>query len=233
MRRAACTDPVVRFGEPDRLDDLDPTFGEGWLLDSWDDPQAKDVHQPLHRGRPVGWTAPLPDGLWGAAGHIAAEHQGEQAARILTGSASGARTHRSTGEALDALLRSHAERERTPRVPTLTLGPATGRKNPTDRGLGTPERSYALGDGLVHLTWPTAPSVQALEQRGRLVGWTEVYDNDGSWIVLINGHPVADAADNLPLLSTNPNDALTLLRLALERDFGSIPPGWVLPRPVG
>ncbi|MQS15968.1 hypothetical protein F7Q99_27875 [Streptomyces kaniharaensis] len=48
-----------------------------------------------------------------------------------------------------------------------------------------------------------------------------------------DGTVVTDAADNLPLLSTNPDDALILLRLALERDLGSIPPGWVLPRPVG
>jgi hypothetical protein len=72
-RRAACTIPTVRFGEPDRLDDLSPTFGEDWLLASWDDPRAEDIHQLLHRGRPVGWTAPLPDGPWGAAGRRVAK----------------------------------------------------------------------------------------------------------------------------------------------------------------
>ncbi|MFD8595951.1 hypothetical protein ACFV1L_13180 [Kitasatospora sp. NPDC059646] len=57
-----CTTPSIRFGEPDLLHDLGPTPGEGWLAASWDGPHAEDVHQLLHRGRPVGWTTPLPDG---------------------------------------------------------------------------------------------------------------------------------------------------------------------------
>ncbi|MFG3227347.1 hypothetical protein ACGF07_21515 [Kitasatospora sp. NPDC048194] len=56
----------MRFGDPDRLGDLDLAVGEGWLLASWDDPQAEDVHLLLYRGRPIGWTAPLPDGPWRA-----------------------------------------------------------------------------------------------------------------------------------------------------------------------
>ncbi|GAA1246903.1 hypothetical protein GCM10009665_42350 [Kitasatospora nipponensis] len=88
LRRAACTIPTVRFGEPDCLDDLDLTVGEDWLLASWDDPRAEDVHQLLYWGRPIGWTAPLPDGLWGQAGHIAAAHRDAPAAVVLADPAS-------------------------------------------------------------------------------------------------------------------------------------------------
>ncbi|MFJ4672722.1 hypothetical protein [Kitasatospora purpeofusca] len=106
-------------------------------------------------------------------------------------------------------------------VPDLALAPAAGRTPPTLRGLGDPLRDYALGDGLVHLTWPGRSDVQALEQRGRLAGWTEVYDERGNWIALVSGRPVADAADDIPLLSANPNDALTLLRLALDQGLAA------------
>ncbi|MFJ9847294.1 hypothetical protein ACIRYZ_44105 [Kitasatospora sp. NPDC101155] len=105
-------------------------------------------------------------------------------------------------------------------MPELVLGQVTGWTPPTDRGLGEARRDYALGDGLVHLTWPSTPGVQALEERGRQVGWTEVYDGLGNWIALVGGHPVADAADSELLLSANPTDALTLLRLALDRGLG-------------
>ncbi|MFJ8437333.1 hypothetical protein ACIQ9P_39185 [Kitasatospora sp. NPDC094019] len=63
-RRAACTDPQVRFGPSDRLADLE-VFGGHWYAVSWDDPRAGDVHQVLQLGRRVGWTAPRPDGPWG------------------------------------------------------------------------------------------------------------------------------------------------------------------------
>ncbi|MGW3077840.1 hypothetical protein [Kitasatospora sp. NPDC001132] len=102
-------------------------------------------------------------------------------------------------------------------VPPLTLGPAANWASPAARELGTPRRDYALGDGLVHLTWPTAPGIQALERRGTLAGWIEVYDFTGAWVAIIDGRPVADATDTLPLLSNDPADALTLLRLALRR----------------
>ncbi|MFI9163227.1 hypothetical protein [Kitasatospora aureofaciens] len=80
-------------------------------------------------------------------------------------------------------------------MPELVLGQATGWTPPTDRGLGEANRDYALGGGLIHLAWPSAPGIQALEQRGRQVGWTEIYDDLGNWIALVDGHPVADAAD--------------------------------------
>ncbi|MFH9355149.1 hypothetical protein [Kitasatospora sp. NPDC017646] len=234
LRHQALTDPETRFGAADRLDDLAPTFGEGWMVASWNDPQAKDVYRLLHWGRPIGWTAPLPHGPWGPGGHIAAECHDDGTTTAITDNRGRARTHRDTGAALDALQRSYNESQLAPRVPTLTLGTATGHSAPTDQDLGTPTRSYALGDGLVHLTWPTTPGVQAIEQRGRLAGWTEPYDDDSRfWIVLIDGHPVSDAADNEPLLSANPDDALTLLRLALAQDLGSISSGWVLPRTAG
>ncbi|MFE7529360.1 hypothetical protein ACFU7Y_27110 [Kitasatospora sp. NPDC057542] len=220
LRRAACTIPTVRFGEPDRLDDLDLTVGEGWLLASWDDPRAEDVHQLLYRGRPIGWTAPLPDGPWGQAGHIAAEHRDAQAAVVLTDPASGARTHRSVGQALDVLHRAHLDRQRAeramPDVPHLALKRPTGWRVPSDRGLGDPDRG-ALGDGLVHLTWPDHPGVQELQQGGRPVGWIEEYDvQHGTWTALIDSSLVANAASGEPLRCPDADAALALLRRALE-----------------
>ncbi|GGU95526.1 hypothetical protein ACIG0C_15100 [Kitasatospora aureofaciens] len=181
-------------------------------------------------------------------GWIAVEHQGPgKPGRVVVGTLADRRPSPpptspwtcSTSPAGTWPTPSHpaplATAARTPAVPmpNLTLGQTTGRTAPTDRGLGDAHRDYALGDGLVHLTWPTAPHIQALERRGRLLGWTEVDDDNNSWITLINGHPIADAADNLPLLSTNPTDALTLLRLAVERGLSGIAPGWVLPRSAG
>ncbi|MFC8453874.1 hypothetical protein [Kitasatospora sp. NPDC057223] len=109
-RRAACTSPAVRFGAHDRLHDgFHAAFGDDWLVASWDDPQARDVHQLLHLGRPVGWTAPLPNGPWGRAGHIAAAHHDDRAAVILNDHATGAFAHRTVGEALEALYRRDTE----------------------------------------------------------------------------------------------------------------------------
>ncbi|WP_158715312.1 hypothetical protein [Kitasatospora phosalacinea] len=144
LRRAACTDPVRRFGEPQRVDDLAVTFGPGWTLASWSDPQAADIQLLLHRGRPVGWTAPLPDGPWGRAGHIAAQHRDDRTATILTDPASGTRTYRSTGDALDALQRAaHTPAPAAAGVPRLVLGPALRTTPPTERGLGEPRRDHA------------------------------------------------------------------------------------------
>ncbi|MFD7451806.1 hypothetical protein [Kitasatospora sp. NPDC059827] len=106
-------------------------------------------------------------------------------------------------------------------MPALALGPTTGGLPHTDRDLGEARRDYALGDGLVHLTWPAEPAVQALERRGHPVGWIEVYDDLGNWTALLGGRPVADATDGVPLLSANPADALTLLRLALDQGLGN------------
>ncbi|MBP0453922.1 hypothetical protein J5Y04_30925 [Kitasatospora sp. RG8] len=217
LRRAACTNPSLRFGEPDRLDDLSPTLGEDWLVASWDDPQAEDVHQLLHRGRPIGWTAPLPDGPWGEAGHIAAEHQGEQTAVVRP------RTHRSVGQALDVLHRAHLDRLRAeramPDVQYLALKRPTGWSVPSARGLGDPDRA-AFGDGLVHLTWPDHPGVQELQQGGRPVGWIEEYDvQRGIWTALIDSSLVADAASGEPLRCPGAEGALALLRRALGEDL--------------
>ncbi|MFE9427066.1 hypothetical protein ACFYNO_29330 [Kitasatospora sp. NPDC006697] len=147
----------VRFGESDRLDDLGLTFGEEWLLASWDDSRAESVHQLLHRGRrPGGWTAPLPDGPWEAAGHIAAE----QAVSILTDRASGARIHRTVGDALDVLQRAHANRLRAERavadMPPLALKRPTGWSTPSAHGLAH-RTAPPLGDGFLLLTWPDPP----------------------------------------------------------------------------
>ncbi|MER8103918.1 hypothetical protein [Kitasatospora sp. NPDC094016] len=219
LRRAACTIPTVRFGEPDRLDDLDLTVGEGWLLASWDDPRATDVHQLLYRGRPIGWTAPLPDGSWGQAGHIAAAYRDAKEAVVLTDHASGARTHRSVGQALDVLHRAHLDRLRAeramPDVPHLALKRPTGWSLPSTRGLGDPDRA-ALDDGLVHLTWPDHPGVQELQHDGRPVGWIEEYDvQRGTWTALIDSSIVANAASGEPLRCPDAEGALALLRRAL------------------
>ncbi|MGW4814312.1 hypothetical protein ACWEPB_22065 [Kitasatospora cineracea] len=227
LRRAACTDPVRRLGAPERVDDLAVTFGPGWTLASWSDPQAVDVQLLLHRGRPVGWTAPLPDGPWGRAGHIAARHHDEKTATILTNPASGTRTFRSTGDALDALQRATPTPAPAPAaanlpdgVPHLALGPALRSTPPTERGLGGPHRDYA-GPALARLTWPHRSPVQALERDGQLLGWTEPYQGTSDWVTLLGGRQVVDATDGEPLLSANPADALTLLRLALDQGLAA------------
>ncbi|MFF3116185.1 hypothetical protein ACFVSN_44235 [Kitasatospora sp. NPDC057904] len=217
--------PTLRFGEPDRLDDLDLTVGEGWLLASWDDPRAEDVHQLLYRGRPIGWTAPLPDGPWGQAGHIAAKHRGSKAAVVLTDPASGTSTHRTVGQALDVLHRTHTEQLRPeramPGVQRLALKRPTGWSVPSDRGLGDPDRE-ALDDGLVHLTWPDHPGVQELQHGGQPVGWIEEYDvQRGTWTALIDSSLVADAASGEPLRCPGAEGALALLRLALDQGLGN------------
>ena len=109
-------------------------------------------------------------------------------------------------------------------MPVLTLGQATHRTPPTERGLGQPDRSYALDDALVHLTWPHHPGVQALERAGHPLGWIEldtVDDQHDAWVTIITGHLLADVTDHQPLLSANPADAITLLRLALAPGLAS------------
>ncbi|MFJ6774829.1 hypothetical protein ACIQOV_28385 [Kitasatospora sp. NPDC091257] len=115
-------------------------------------------------------------------------------------------------------------------IPKLVLGRTTGWTPPTDRGLGEAHRDYALGDGLVHLTWPGKPGVQALERRGCPAGWTELYDDRGHWAVLIDGRLVVDAANSRPWVSTNADDAVTLLRLALDQGLAAPDPARPLPR---
>ncbi|MER5353371.1 hypothetical protein ABT093_23930 [Kitasatospora sp. NPDC002551] len=239
--RNAVVDPYARFGGPDRLDDLAVTFGPGWELATW---TAPGVELLLHDGTAKGWTCRLPDGPWGLGGWIAVQHQGDgRPGQFIADRFSRPRTYRSADLALDVFHR--AATPATPPsgpapapapaapdgipVPDLALAAAAGRTPPTLRGLGDPHRDYALGDGLVHLTWPGHPDAQALEQRGRLAGWTEVYDDAGNWIALISGRPVADATDGIPLLSANPNDALTLLRLALDQGLAAAGPARPLP----
>ncbi|MET8704339.1 hypothetical protein ABZW10_36620 [Kitasatospora sp. NPDC004723] len=236
--RNAVVDPYARFGGPDRLDDLTVTFGPGWELATW---TAPGVELVLHDGTVKGWTALLPDGPWGLGGWIAVEHKGDgQPGQFVADRFSRPRTYRSADLALDVFLRAAAPS--TPAstapapvapdgvpVPDLALAAAAGSTPPTLRGLGDPHRDYALGAGLVHLTWPGRSDAQALEHRGRLAGWTEVYDAGGSWIALISGRPVADAADGIPLLSANPADALTLLRLALDQGLAAAGPARPLP----
>ncbi len=236
--RTAVVDPVARFGASDRLDDLAVTFGAGWELATW---SAPGVRLLLHDGTPKGWTCRLPDGSWGLGGWITVEHQGDgRPGRFVADRFGRPRTFPTADLALDVLLLraaasttlssapAPAAADGVP-VPDLALATAAGRTPPTLRGLGDPHRDYVLGDGLVHLTWPSAPTVQALEHRGRLAGWVEVYDEDGNWIALVSGRPVADAADNIPLLSANPADALTLLRLALGQGLAGGGPARPLP----
>ncbi|MFD4661653.1 hypothetical protein ACFWP2_39290 [Kitasatospora sp. NPDC058444] len=113
-RRAACTDPETRFDVPDFLDDLEVTFGPGWELGSWHTPEAKGVLQLRHRNRPVGWTAPLPDGPWGQAGWIALLYQPRGTAKLITDHFSRPKTHPTADLALDAILRAHQTTRPTP-----------------------------------------------------------------------------------------------------------------------
>ncbi|MFJ6140570.1 hypothetical protein [Kitasatospora sp. NPDC092286] len=206
------------------MDDLTITFGEGWRLATWSAPDAHGVQLLVGDGIPSGWTALLPEGPWGLGGWIAVEHQGDgQPDRHPADSFGRPQRSPTPDLALDVLHRAAvpaALADEVP-VPDLALGRATGWTPPTDRGLGDPRRDYALGDGLVHLTWPGNPGIQALEQRGHQAGWTEVYDDEGNWAALIAGRLVADAADNEPLLADNPAEALTLLRLALAQNVGT------------
>ncbi len=225
LLRAALADPNVRFSRPGRVDDLSFTFGEGWELVTWRLVDGDSVQLLRHHGAPVGWTALLPDGRWGLGGWIAVQHQGEgRPGRFVTDRFSRPQTFPSADLALDVFHRTTAPAAPAPGageladgvpVPDLALGEATGWAPPTLRGLGSPRRDYSLGEGLVHLTWRGKSGVQALEQRGQLAGWVEAYDEDGNWIAVITGRPVVDAADGVPLLSANPADALTLLRLAI------------------
>ncbi|MBD0675482.1 hypothetical protein BU198_33505 [Streptomyces sp. CBMA156] len=193
---------------------------------------------------------PPRDETTGTAARIAVEHQDGKPGRFVAGSPARPRTFTTADLALDMLHRpgrprtagrpaasvapvAEARQPGKVQAPKLTLGRATGWTPPTDRGLGEAHRDYALGAGLVHLTWPSTPAIQALEQRGRLAGWTEVYDDAGNWVALLNGHPVADAADGVSLLSANPADALTLLRLALDQGLAASEPARSLPRSHG
>ena len=241
--RAALANPYVRFSRPGRVDDLAFTFGEGWELVTWTLLDGEGVRLLRHHGAPVGWTALLPDGRWGLGGWIAVQYQGEgRPGRFVTDRFSRPQTYSSADLALDVFHRTTAPAVPAPGpaeladgvpVPDLALGEPTGWSPPTLRGLGSPRRDYGLGEGLVHLTWRGKSGVQALEQRGQLAGWVEAYDEDGNWIAVITGRPVVDAADSVPLLSANPADALTLLRLALGQGLADLDPLRRLPRVQG
>lgn len=214
--RQALTLPTTRFGPATRTDSLAVTFGAGWTMESWDGPAAGGVHQLLHDGVPTGWCAPLPDG-WGPAGWIGALLHGEgRTATVLTDDQGRPRIHHDHNEALGAIRQAHTAR--LPQAPDMMLGLPTGWTSPGLRNLGTPHRSYTLGESMVHLTWPGHPGLQALERHGQLLGWIEEYDiTADTWITLVGDRIVGDAADGEPWLSATPTDALTLLRLALAQ----------------
>ncbi|WP_404870900.1 hypothetical protein ACI1MP_37210 (plasmid) [Kitasatospora griseola] len=254
--RAAAADPRTRYGDPDRIDDLALTIGDGLELGTWTAPEAADVQLLLHNGTVAGWTVLLPEGGWGRdgrGGHAAVVRRPGRAGEFVLGDLGRPRVADRPSEALELLHRavqasrtaprlrpgsgpasSAARPGRPPAVPApvqsapvpaaamdvpvpydLALGRPTGWTPPTERGLGTPDRSYALGGGLVHLTWPDFPGVQGVEQHGRLVGWAEEWDHAaGTWSTLLDGRQVIDAADNRVLLSATPVDAVTLLVLA-------------------
>lgn len=256
--RAALADPNVRFSGPGRVDDLAFTFGEGWELVTWRLLDGSSVQLLRHHGAPVGWTALLPDGRWGLGGWIAVQYQGEgRPGRFVADRFSRPQTYPSADLALDVFHRTTAPAPATSTpapspapspspapaeadlvdvvsaLPDLALGVATARTPPTLHNLGEPHRDYAGGGGLVRLTWPGRSAIEALELRGRLAGWTEVYDEHGNWATFITGRPVVDAADGVPLLSADPAHALTLLRLALERGLGGTSAGRRPPRDLG
>ncbi len=247
LLRAALADPYVRFSGPGRVDDLAFTFGEGWELVTWKLVDGESVQLLRHQGASVGWTALLPDGRWGLGGWIAVQHQGAGLpGRFVADRFSRPQTYPSADLALDVFYRTTVPT--TPAlgpelagavpadgvpVPDLALGEPTGWTPPTLRGLGSPRRDYGLGKGLVHLTWRGKSGVHALEQRGQLAGWVEAYDEDGNWTAVITGRPVVDAADGVPLLSANPTDALTLLRLAIGQGLADLDPLRRPPRAQG
>ncbi|MFD9598593.1 hypothetical protein ACFWA9_38325 [Kitasatospora sp. NPDC059973] len=79
----ATSDPVRRFGPPDRAGALAGTFGAGWTTSSWSAPEAAGVHRLHHQGVRVGWAAPLDDGPWGAGGWMAVLHLADGRAEPL------------------------------------------------------------------------------------------------------------------------------------------------------
>ncbi len=210
----------MRFGDPDRVDDLDLTFGEDWTVETWAGPGTEGVHRLLHGNRPVGWTAPVPDGPMGPAGWIALLQLDGRRATVVGHEGGRPRTYPEPGPALDALQRAHADhRARAARaaagVPHLALKRPTGWAAPSARGLGTPQRTTP-GEGLLLLTWPAHPGVQELQHAGRPVGWTEEYDAArGTWTALIDSSIVCDSASGEPVLCPGPVEALALLRRAL------------------
>ncbi|MFJ5928037.1 hypothetical protein ACIQF6_36125 [Kitasatospora sp. NPDC092948] len=244
--RAAAADPRTRHGDPDRIDDLGITIGDGLELGTWTAPDAAGLQLLLHDGAVAGWTVLLPMGPWGRngrGGHAAVVHRPGRPGEFVLGDLGRPRVADRPGEALDLLHRAVRARRtarpaarpgRPPAAPApaqptpapvdvpvpydLALGRPTGWTPPSERGLGTPDRSYALGGGLVHLTWPAHPGVQGVEQHGRLIGWAEQWDPEtGAWSTLLDGHQVIDAADDHVLLSATPADAITLLILADQR----------------
>ncbi|MFD5085962.1 hypothetical protein ACFWOG_25370 [Kitasatospora sp. NPDC058406] len=148
----ATSDPARRFGTPDRTDDLALSFGPGWTTSSWSTPQAAAVHQLHHHGTPVGWAAPLADGLWGSGGWIAVPHLADGRAELLLAGLGRPLTHRDRSEALDALRSARL----TPPA-TATRTPDSVRPAPRTSGWIGPR---AAEPGLV--TVPRDPVLRGL-----------------------------------------------------------------------
>ncbi|WP_371484893.1 hypothetical protein [Kitasatospora sp. NBC_00315] len=110
-QKAAFTDPQIRFDFPPFLGDLELTFGPGWELGSWDtEPEAEGVLELWFAGKPIGWTAPLPDGPWGPGGSIAALHRSDGTATVITDGYARPQCYPSPELALDALQRAYTAR---------------------------------------------------------------------------------------------------------------------------
>ncbi|RAJ32839.1 hypothetical protein K353_05837 [Kitasatospora sp. SolWspMP-SS2h] len=190
----AASDPVRRFGAPDRTDDLALTFGPGWSTTSWSAREAAGVHQFHHHGVRVGWAALLGDGPWGPGGWIAVLHLADGRTEPLIGDRGRPRVHPGWSEALDA-LRS------TRRVPPATAArtPDADRPRPSTGGwLGPRAAEPAAGTvrvprdplrrGLprsMDLHIPLDPAV--FGYAWELAGWTVQPD---VLVVLGEGYPV-------------------------------------------
>ncbi|MEV7783374.1 hypothetical protein [Kitasatospora sp. NPDC088351] len=237
----ATSDPVRRFGPPDRSDDLALTFGPGWTTSSWSTPQAAGVHQLHHRGVRVGWAALLGDGPWGLGGWIGVLHLADGRAEPLLGGLGRPRTHRDWSEALDALRSARvtppATAARTPDAArpaprtsgwtgprAAEPGLVTVPRDPVLRGMPDNDAHRELdpavfGDYWKLLGWTVQPGVWLVTAEGHAVGWVERgVAGSKQWVAVYEGYFLGDSLTQEPILHDTPEQAAhTVMKAYLEQ----------------
>ncbi|MER8188404.1 hypothetical protein [Kitasatospora sp. NPDC094015] len=206
----AASDPVRRFGPPDRTDDLSLTFGPGWTTTAWSTPEATAVHQLHHHGVRVGWAALLGDGPWGPGGWIAVLHLADGRTEPLLDDLGRPRIHHDRSETLDALRSARqvppATAARTPdadrpaprtdgwigpRVAEPAVGTVRVPRDPLQRGLPRsmdahiPLDPAVFGYAWVLSGWTVQPNVMVVLGEGYPVGWVERgLDGGDGWVAV-------------------------------------------------
>ena len=241
----ATSDPVRRFGSPDRTDDLRLTFGPGWSATSWSTTQAGGVHQLHHQGVRVGWTGLLREGPWGLGGWIAVLHLVDGRAEPLLGTLGRLRVHRDQGEALDALrgarLVPPAIAARTPdaqrpapktsgwigpRTAVPAPGTVTVPRDPRRRGLPRsmdvhiPLDPAVFGYAWVLSGWTVQPDVMVVLGEGYPVGWVERgLDGGNGWVAVYEGYFLGDPDTQQAALHDTPELAARSILQAHVHDL--------------